>query len=71
MFLQQKLNPAPSDPIQQKVFAFMPLIFTFLLAQFPAGLVIYWAWNNTLSMAQQYVIMRRMGVAVGGGKSKS
>ncbi|MBP5858021.1 membrane protein insertase YidC [Marivibrio halodurans] len=71
MFLQQKLNPTPSDPIQQKVFTFMPLIFTFLLAHFPAGLVIYWAWNNTLSIAQQYVIMRRMGVAVGGGKSKS
>jgi len=70
MFLQQKLNPAPTDPIQQKVFAFMPLIFTFLLAQFPAGLVIYWAWNNTLSIAQQYVIMRRMGVAIGGGKAK-
>jgi YidC/Oxa1 family membrane protein insertase len=71
MFLQQKLNPAPSDPIQAKVFMLMPIMFTFLLAQFPAGLVIYWAWNNTLSIAQQYVIMRRMGVAVGGGKAKS
>lgn len=71
MFLQQKLNPAPSDPIQAKVFMLMPIMFTFLLAQFPAGLVIYWAWNNTLSIAQQYVIMRRMGVAIGGGKAKS
>ena len=68
MFLQQKLNPAPTDPIQAKVFMFMPIMFTFLLAQFPAGLVIYWAWNNTLSMSQQWMIMRRMGVAVGGGK---
>ncbi|MEQ8602751.1 MAG: membrane protein insertase YidC [Marivibrio sp.] len=71
MYLQQKLNPAPSDPIQAKVFMLMPIMFTFLLAQFPAGLVIYWAWNNTLSIAQQYVIMRRMGVAIGGGKAKS
>jgi len=64
MFLQQKMNPAPADPVQEKVFMFMPLFFTFLLAQFPAGLVIYWAWNNLLSIAQQYVIMRRMGVEV-------
>ncbi|MCR9221537.1 MAG: membrane protein insertase YidC [Alphaproteobacteria bacterium] len=69
MYLQQKLNPAPTDPIQQKVFMLMPIMFTFLLAQFPAGLVIYWAWNNSLSIAQQYVIMRRMGVAIGGGKA--
>jgi YidC/Oxa1 family membrane protein insertase len=67
MFLQQKLNPAPTDPIQAKVFMFMPIMFTFLLAQFPAGLVIYWAWNNVLSISQQYVIMRRAGVRVGGG----
>lgn len=69
MWMQQKLNPAPTDPIQQKIFLFMPIIFTFLLAQFPAGLVIYWAWNNILSILQQYVIMRRMGVAIGGGKA--
>ncbi len=69
MFLQQKLNPAPADPMQAKIFMMMPIIFTVMLANFPAGLVIYWAWNNTLSMAQQYVIMRRMGVAVGGGKT--
>ena len=61
MWLQQKLNPAPADPIQQKVFAFMPIMFTFLLATFPAGLVIYWAWNNSLSILQQWVIMRRVG----------
>jgi len=62
MFLQQKLNPQPADPIQAKIFLFMPLFFTFLLAPFPAGLVIYWAWNNVLSIAQQWVIMKRMGV---------
>ena len=62
MFLQQKLNPQPADPIQAKIFMFLPLFFTFLLARFPAGLVIYWAWNNMLSILQQWVIMRRMGV---------
>ncbi|MCZ6604452.1 MAG: membrane protein insertase YidC, partial [Alphaproteobacteria bacterium] len=50
MFLQQQLNPQPPDPIQAKIFLFMPIIFTFLLARFPAGLVIYWTWNNILSM---------------------
>ena len=59
MFLQTKLNPQPADPMQAKLFLFLPLIFTVFLAQFPAGLVIYWAWNNTLSIAQQWVIMRR------------
>ena len=59
MFLQQKLNPAPPDPIQAKIFMFMPVLFTFMLAAFPAGLVIYWAWNNILSVAQQWVIMRQ------------
>jgi len=63
MFLQQKLNPQPPDPVQAKVFLLMPLFFTFLLASFPAGLVIYWAWNNLLSIAQQWVIMKRMGAA--------
>ncbi|NKC29691.1 membrane protein insertase YidC [Falsiroseomonas selenitidurans] len=58
MFLQFKLNPTPPDPIQAKVFAWMPLIFTFMLASFPAGLVIYWTWNNLLSIAQQYWIMQ-------------
>jgi YidC/Oxa1 family membrane protein insertase len=58
MYLQFKLNPTPPDPIQQKIFAWMPLIFTFMLASFPAGLVIYWTWNNLLSIAQQWYIMR-------------
>jgi YidC/Oxa1 family membrane protein insertase len=58
MFLQQKLNPQPADPAQAKAFMLMPFFLTFLLASFPAGLVIYWAWNNVLSMAQQWVIMR-------------
>jgi YidC/Oxa1 family membrane protein insertase len=59
MFLQQMLNPAPPDPVQARMFKFMPLIFTFMLAHFPAGLVIYWSWNNTLSVAQQWLIQRR------------
>ncbi|OKH88858.1 membrane protein insertase YidC [Thalassospira sp. TSL5-1] len=62
MFLQQKLNPAPADPTQAKIMMFLPVIFTFMLANFPAGLVIYWAWNNTLSIIQQRYIMYRMGV---------
>ena len=57
MVLQQKLNPKPPDPIQAKIFAWMPVAFTFLLATFPAGLVIYWTWNNLLSITQQWVIM--------------
>jgi YidC/Oxa1 family membrane protein insertase len=64
MWLQMKMNPAPTDPVQQQVFAWMPLIFTFMLASFPAGLVIYWAWNNLLSVTQQYFIMRKNGVKV-------
>ena len=48
----------------------MPIVFTFMLGRFAAGLVIYWSWNNTLSVLQQYVIMRRMGVKVGGGADK-
>jgi YidC/Oxa1 family membrane protein insertase len=66
MWLQQKLNPAPADPMQAKIFMMLPIVFTFILAPFPAGLVIYWAWNNVLSIAQQWVIMRRMGVSVSG-----
>jgi len=65
MFLQQRLNPQPPDPIQAKIFLFMPIIFTFLLARFPAGLVVYWTWNNSLSILQQYVIMKRAGVPIG------
>ena len=64
MFVQMKMNPAPPDPIQAQVFAFMPIIFTFMLGSFPAGLVIYWTWNNLLSVIQQYVIMRKNGVKV-------
>ena len=59
MYLQQMLNPAPPDPVQARLFKFMPVIFTFMLANFPAGLVIYWSWNNTLSIAQQWLIQRR------------
>jgi YidC/Oxa1 family membrane protein insertase len=59
MFLQQKLNPPPPDPVQARMFQFMPIIFTFMMARFPAGLIIYWSWNNLLSIAQQWVIMRR------------
>ena len=63
MFLQTKLNPQPADPVQAKVMLFLPVMFTFLFATFPAGLVIYWTWNNILSITQQWVIMKRMGVA--------
>ncbi len=62
MFLQQKLNPQPPDPVQAKMFMILPFVFTFMLARFPSGLVIYWAWNNCLSIIQQWVIMRRAGV---------
>jgi YidC/Oxa1 family membrane protein insertase len=64
MWFQMKLNPAPPDPTQKIIFDWMPLIFTFMLASFPAGLVIYWAWNNLLSVLQQSFIMRRNGVKV-------
>jgi YidC/Oxa1 family membrane protein insertase len=62
MFLQQKLNPTPPDPIQQKIFMFFPLFLTVILAPFPSGLVIYWTVNNVLTMAQQIVIMKRTKV---------
>lgn len=61
MWLQMQLNPPQPDPVQQAVFQWMPLIFTFLLATFPAGLVIYWAWSNTLSIAQQWYINKKNG----------
>jgi YidC/Oxa1 family membrane protein insertase len=64
MYVQQLLNPQPADPVQAKIFLFMPLFFTFLLGSFPAGLVIYWTWNNLLSVTQQWIIMKRMGVAI-------
>jgi YidC/Oxa1 family membrane protein insertase len=64
MWAQMKLNPAPPDPTQAMIFNWMPLIFTFMLANFPAGLVIYWAWNNSLSVLQQSVIMRKHGAKI-------
>jgi len=64
MFVQMRLNPTPPDPTQAMIFTWMPVIFTFFLAGFPVGLVIYWAWNNTLSVTQQYFIMRRYGAEV-------
>lgn len=70
MFLQQKLNPQPPDPIQAKIMAFLPVMFIFLFATFSAGLVIYWTWNNVLSIAQQWVIMRKMGVHADGSVDK-
>jgi len=63
MFLQQKMNPPPPDPVQAKLFQFMPIIFTFMMANFPAGLIIYWSWNNTLSVAQQWLIQRSTRLA--------
>jgi len=62
MFIQQKLNPAPPDPIQAKIFMFFPLFLTIILAPFPSGLVIYWTFNNILTMAQQVIIMKRTTV---------
>lgn len=64
MWLQMKMNPAAGDPTQQMIFSWMPVIFTFMLAHFPVGLVIYWAWNNFLSIVQQYYIMTKNGVKV-------
>jgi len=64
MWFQMKLNPSPPDPTQKMIFDWMPLIFTFMLASFSAGLVIYWAWNNTLSVLQQSFIMRRHGAKI-------
>jgi YidC/Oxa1 family membrane protein insertase len=59
MFLQMRMNPTPPDPVQAMIFTWMPVFFTFMLGSFPAGLVIYWAWNNTLSVIQQGYIMKR------------
>ncbi len=64
MWVQMRLNPAPPDPMQQKIFAWMPVVFTFMLAHFPAGLVLYWTWNNVLSFGQQAFIMKRQGVDI-------
>ncbi len=60
MYIQQKLNPAPVDPVQQKIFQYMPVVFTVFFLFFPAGLVLYWVVNNVLSIAQQYVITKRI-----------
>ena len=64
MWVQMKLNPAPPDPTQKMIFDWMPIIFTFMLAGFSAGLVIYWAWNNTLSVIQQSIIMQKHGAKI-------
>ena len=64
MWVQMRLNPAPPDPMQQKIFAWMPVVFTFMLAHFPAGLVLYWTWNNILTFGQQALIMKRQGVDI-------
>ncbi len=60
MLVQQRMNPQPADPTQAKVMLIMPIMFTYLFASFPAGLVVYWTWNNLLSMAQQWYITKRM-----------
>jgi YidC/Oxa1 family membrane protein insertase len=60
MIIQQKLNPTPTDPVQAKVMKYLPYIFIFIFATFPAGLIIYWAWNNVLSILQQWIITRRL-----------
>jgi YidC/Oxa1 family membrane protein insertase len=64
MFVQMRMNPPPPDPTQAMIFNWMPLVFMFMLASFPAGLVIYWAWNNTLTIIQQGLIMKRQGVKI-------
>lgn len=70
MFAQQKLNPTSADPVQEKMFMLMPVIFTIMLASFPVGLVIYWTWNNILSMAQQWFIMRQTQKEIPHGHAK-
>ena len=62
MFIQQKLNPAPPDPIQAKIFMFFPIFLTVILAPFPAGLVIYWTFNNIFTMIQQVIVQRKMTI---------
>jgi YidC/Oxa1 family membrane protein insertase len=64
MWAQMKMNPSPPDPTQKMIFAWMPLVFTFMLSSFSAGLVIYWAWNNSLSVLQQGVIMKKNGAKI-------
>ncbi|MDB4157394.1 membrane protein insertase YidC [Candidatus Pelagibacter sp.] len=62
MFIQQKLNPTPPDPIQAKIFMFFPVFLTVILAPFPAGLVLYWSFNNIFTMIQQYIVQRKMTI---------
>lgn len=64
MWVQMRLNPTPPDPVQASLFNWMPIMFTFMLGSFPVGLVIYWAWSNSLSILQQSVIMKRHGVDI-------
>jgi YidC/Oxa1 family membrane protein insertase len=64
MFLQMKMQPEPADPTQKMMFTYMPVIFTFMFGSFPAGLVIYYAWNNTLTVLQQSLIMKRAGTKI-------
>jgi YidC/Oxa1 family membrane protein insertase len=64
MWVQMQLNPQQPDPIQQTIFNWMPVMFTFMLAAFPVGLVIYWAWNNILSLLQQYAINKKHGAEI-------
>ncbi|MBK1696724.1 membrane protein insertase YidC [Rhodovibrio salinarum] len=71
MYGQQMLNPQPADPMQARIFQFLPVIFTFILSQFPAGLVLYWTSNNMLTIAQQYIIMKRAGMQIGGKQTAS
>ena len=61
MWLQQKLNPTPTDPTQAMIFAWMPWVFMFMLGRFASGLVLYWITNNTITFTQQYLIMRSHG----------
>ncbi len=62
MWALQALSPPPTDATQAMIFSLMPIVFTLMFASFPAGMVIYWTWSNVISIIQQYVIMRRMGV---------
>ena len=62
MWVQQKLNPTPPDPIQAKIFMFFPIFLTIILAPFPSGLVVYWTINNILTILQQWIIMRKTTV---------
>jgi len=69
MFVQQKLSPAPPDPVQAKVMMALPVVFTFMFLWFPAGLVLYWVVNNMLSIAQQWVITKRVESGADSGKN--